>query len=279
METRAKPIVTGRRPRWALALGGGAARGIAHAGVLKVLEENALRPDLIVGTSAGALAGAFLAAGISAARAAVWADMLRWQVLARPVINRMGLMSNRRLGELVRRALPVRTFDELPIPFACMATDLATSEPVLLCEGDLASAIRASCAIPGLIVPVERDGRLLIDGGVTANVPTNICRLLGAEGVVAVDVNLSYKRPEPPTNMLAILMHSFFTIGRAAEQASTAEADVLIAPDIGDIGFDQLHRGAELVAAGEEAARRELPKLRRLLGYALGPGARLKEAA
>ncbi len=257
-----------RRPRWALALGGGAARGIAHVGVMKVLEREGLTPDLVVGTSAGALAGAFLAAGVSAERTAAWGESLRWPLLARPVVSRRGLMANDRMGDLLRRALPVRTFDELTIPFACMATDLATAEPVLLCEGELASAIRASCAIPGLLVPVERDGLQLVDGGVTANVPTTVARRLGAEVVAAVDVNLSYQRPQPPGNMVEIVVHSFFTVARAAERLETAEADVLIAPDIGDIGFEQLHRAPELIAAGEAAARQAVPRLRARLGAA-----------
>ncbi|HEX6940181.1 MAG TPA: patatin-like phospholipase family protein [Longimicrobiales bacterium] len=256
----------GSRPRrWALALGGGAARGIAHVGVMKVLEREGLTPDLVVGTSAGALAGVFLAAGVSADRTAAWGESLRWSALARPIVSRLGLMSNERMGDLLRRALPVRTFDELATPFACMATDLATAEPVLLCEGDLASAIRASCAIPGLMAPVERDGRLLVDGGVTANVPTNVARLLGADVVVAVDVNLTYRRTQPPRNMFEILMYSFFALGRAADRTATADADVLITPDIGDVGFEQLGRAPELLAAGEAAAQLAIPRLRALL--------------
>lgn len=253
------------RRRLGLALGGGAARGIAHAGVLKVLEEEGLKPDVVVGTSAGAMAGVFLAAGISAARTAAWAETARWAQLVRPVMNRMGLTSNDRLGRLIERVLPVRSFDELTIPFACMATDLATFEPVLLCEGDLASAVRASCAIPGIVVPVERDGRLLIDGGVTENVPASVARLFGADVVVAVDVNRSYRRSRTSVNMLSIMMQSFSVIGRLAERGATRGADLLIAPDVGDIGVDELHRGKELVRAGEAAARAAIGKLRSLL--------------
>lgn len=264
-----KRVVTGgalpARRRWALALGGGAARGIAHVGVMRVLEREGLVPDQIVGTSAGALAGAFMAAGVSADRAAVWGESLRWPLLARPIVSRLGLMSNERMGELLARALPVATFEELAIPFACMATDMATAEPVILCEGDLASAVRASCAIPGLIVPVERDGMLLVDGGVTANVPTAVARLFGADIVVAVDVNLTYRRPQPPSNMIEIVTHAFYTIGRTAARLASSDADVLIAPDIGDIGYDQLGRAKELIVAGEAAARLALPKLRALL--------------
>jgi len=254
-----------RPKRWVLALSGGAARGIAHAGVLKVLEEENLRPDLIVGTSAGSLAGAFLAAGVSAARTIMWAETLRWSSLARPVISKLGLLANDRLGELLERALPVRTFEELSIPFACMATDLETSESVILQSGDLRTAIRASCAIPGLFTPVEVDGRLLIDGGVTANVPVGAARQLGGELVVAVNVNGPYHRTEPPRNMLSIIVQSFFLLSRASEEAAAAAADVLVAPDVGTVGYEQLHRAPELIAAGEAAMRAALPTLRRLL--------------
>jgi len=253
------------RKRWALVLSGGAARGIAHAGVLKVLEEEDLRPDLIVGTSAGALAGVFMAAGVSAARTIRLAETLRWSSIARPVINRMGLLSNDKLGELVERALPVRTFDELSTPFYSVATDLHTAGPVILGEGDLSSAIMASCAIPGLFVPVERGERFLIDGGVSGNLPTTVPRELGAEIVVAIDVIGPYQRPDPPRHMLAIMVHTFFTLSRAADRIAGAEADLLIKPEISEIGYDQLHRAPELVAAGEVAARAALPALRELI--------------
>jgi len=253
------------RRRWALVLGGGAARGIAHVGVMSVLEQEGLSPDQIVGTSAGALAGVFMAAGVSADRAAVWGESLRWSLLARPIVSRLGLMSNERMGELLRRALPVSTFDELAIPFACIATDLATAEPVVLCEGELTSAVRASCAIPGLFVPVERDGLLLVDGGVAANVPTALARRFGVDVVVAVDVNLSYRRSQPPRNMIEIVTHAFYTAGRATARMAANDADVLIAPDIGDIGFDQLGRAKELMAAGAAAARQALPRVREIL--------------
>ena len=254
-----------RRVRWALALGGGAARGIAHVGVLRVLEREGLKPDLVVGTSVGAMVGAFYASGVSADRLAALGETIRWSHMARPVVSRQGLLSNDRLAELMERILPVRTFDELSIPFACMATDLGTSEPVLLREGELSSAVRASCAIPGMVVPVERNGRILIDGGVAANLPTQIARTLGAEVVIAVDVNHSFKRPEPPRHMLSIVMHSFFTIGRVADRIATDHADLLITPDVGDVGFDQLHRHAELLWAGERAGLQALPKLRSLI--------------
>ncbi|HEY8468812.1 MAG TPA: patatin-like phospholipase family protein [Longimicrobiales bacterium] len=252
-------------PRLGLALGGGAAHGVAHVGVLEVFEQAGIRPDLIVGTSAGALVGVLAAGGLSAARVAEWAHRMRWSMLARPVMCRSGLMSNDRLGRFVREALPHRTFEELPIPFACVATDVATFEPVLLRHGDLASAVRASCAMPGIIAPVERDGRLLIDGGVVDNVPAAVVRALGADVVIAVDVNRSYRRTAPPSNMFSIIAQSYFALGRAADRHVAEGADVLIAPDVGDIGLDELHRAAELIHAGEVAARAALPRIRALL--------------
>lgn len=272
-----------RPKRWVLALSGGAARGIAHAGILKVLDEEGLRPDLIVGTSAGSIAGVFLAAGVSAERMITWAEKLRWSSIARPVISKLGLLCNDRLGELLERTLPVRTFDELSIPFACMATDLGTSEPVIIQSGDLNTAIRASCAIPGLFTPVELDGRLLIDGGVTANVPVAAARQLGGDLVVGVNVNGPYQRTEPPKHMLSIIVQSFFMLSRASEQAAAADADILVAPDVGTIGYEQLHRAPELIAAGEVAMRAALPELRRLLdgvdSDAVSPGERAEAVA
>lgn len=253
------------RPRWALVLGGGAARGIAHVGVLRVLERAGLRPDMIVGTSVGAMVGAFLASGVSADRLAALGETIRWSDMARPVVNRYGLLSNDRLGSLMRRVLPVRTFGELEIPFACTATELASSELVLLCEGELASAVRASCAIPGMVVPVKRDGRRLMDGGVVENLPTRSARLLGAELVIAVNVNRSFERPQPPRHMFSVVMHSFFTLGRVADQRANTDADLLITPDVGDVGFDQLDRHDELLWAGEQAGRQALAELRRLV--------------
>ncbi len=256
---------TADRPRLGLVLGGGAARGIAHVGVLKVLEEGGIRPDLIVGTSAGALVGSLAAAGISATRITGWVHTMRWSALARPVMSRAGLMSNDRLGRFIGRVLPCRTFEALPIPFACIATDLERFEPVLLWSGDLASAVRASCALPGIVVPVQRDGRLLIDGGVAESMPAAVARLLGADVVLAVDVNASYRRAAPPTNMFAILAQTYFTLGRTAERLATERADVLVTPDVGDIGVDELHRGPDLVRAGEAATRAVLPRIRMLL--------------
>nr|PZN90708.1 MAG: patatin [bacterium] len=275
-------VRVGERPRLGLVLSGGAARGIAHIGVLAVLEEAGIRPDLIVGTSAGALVGSLAAAGISATRIAAWAQTIRWSALARPVMSRAGLMSNDRLGRFLERVLPCRTFEALPVPFACIATDLETFEPVILWSGDVASAVRASCALPGIIVPVERDGRLLIDGGVAEAAPAAVARLLGADVVVAVNVNASYRRGARPTHMFAILAQTYFTLGRAAERLAAERADVLVTPDVGDIGVDELHRGSDLLRAGEEAARAALPRIRSLVEQTVEPPAEpglVREAA
>lgn len=255
----------GTRPRVGLALGGGAARGFAHIGVVRVLEETGIRPDLIVGTSAGALAGVFVAAGFSVERIEAWAEGLRWSLIARPVVSRLGLVSNDRLERLIRRTLPFRTFDELPTPFACLATDVETAQPVVLREGEIAPAIRASCAIPGLVTPVRIGDRLLMDGGVSANVPTQAARELGADVVIAVDVNGGYRPSRAPTHFISILVQAFSTVGRLAELRDGLAADVLITPDVGDVRLDELHRAGELIRAGEASARAALPSIRRAI--------------
>jgi len=274
------PGGAGRRPRLALVLGGGAARGIAHVGVARVLEAEGIRPDLIVGTSAGALAGVFLAAGVSAARAEACAATLRWRRLVRPAVGRLGLASNDRIGQLLERALPVRRFEELATPFACVATDLETFEPVILREGELASAVRASCAVPGLVLPVARDGRLLVDGGVVQNVPVAAARQLGAELVVAVDVNPPARRGRPPSSLFGVAAQTVAALGRGSADGGAGHGpDLLIVPDVAHVGVDELHRARELVRAGAAAARAALPALRALLAGA-EPGAdTLREAA
>src|ERR1044072_9858057 len=181
----------GRRPRLGLALSGGAARGIAHVGVLKVFAEHGLRVDCVPGTSAGALVGAALASGMPIEEIEKVGRTLRWRDMGRMTLSRLGVQSNAFLEEYVRERFPVSRFEELTVPFAAVATDLQTGARVVMRdEGDLRFAIRARCAIPGWYVPVtDSEGRQLVDGGLVANLPVSVVRTLGAEVVVAVDVN------------------------------------------------------------------------------------------
>src|ERR1051325_1627047 len=186
-----RAISRGRRPRLGLALSGGAARGIAHVGVLKVLAEEGIRVDCVAGTSAGAIVGGALAAGMPVEEIAETGRRLRWRDLGRVTLSRLGAQTNAPTEEFVRARFTVTRFEDLPTPFAAVATDLQTGAAVVMRdEGDVAFAVRASCALPGWYVPVtDSRGRQLIDGGLVANLPCSVTRSLGAEVVVAVDVN------------------------------------------------------------------------------------------
>ena len=258
----------GRRPRLGLALSGGAARGLAHVGVMKVLAEEGIRVDCVAGTSAGALVGGALAAGMPVEEIERVARTLRWRDLGRITLSRLGVQSNAFLEEYVRARFPVTRFEELPIPFAAVATDLQTGARVVMRdEGDVGFAIRASCAIPGWYVPVtDSEGRQLVDGGLVANLPVSVVRALGAEVAVAVDVNSEgAKFLGPPTSVIGVLLQSMLVVQRVSVEHQRQLADVCISPAVGHLRWDELARAAEFIDAGVEAARAAVPAIKELL--------------
>jgi NTE family protein len=262
------------RPRVGLALSGGAARGIAHVGVLRVLEENHIPVDFIAGTSAGALVGGARAAGMSIDEIEKIGRSLRWRDLGRMTLSRLGIQSNARMEEFLRARLPVTRFEDLPVPFAAVATDLHTGSAVILSsEGDLPFAIRASCAIPGWYVPVtDEHGRQLVDGGLVANIPTAAVRSLGAEVVIAVDVNFEgAKFLGQPQSAIGVLLQSMMVVQRTASAHQLMDADVVVRPKIGHIRWDEMGRAPELIKAGEEAARATIERIKHLLEPAEEP--------
>ena len=245
------------RPRLALALSGGAARGFAHVGVLRSLERHKISVDMIAGTSAGALVGGAYAAGLSVAEIIALGRDLSWRNIGRMTLSRSGLQSNRLLETIVQEKFPVTRFEQMRIPFAAVATDLHTGAPVVMSgRGDVAFAIRASCAVPGLYIPVvDEHGRQLVDGGLAAIVPATAARDLGADVVVAVDVNFEgAKFLGPPQSFIGVLIQSFMIVQRTVTAAQVASADVAIRPRVGHIRWDEMKRGEELIRLGEEAA-------------------------
>src|SRR5947208_3210380 len=200
-----------RRPRLGLALSGGAARGIAHVGVLKVFEEHGVRVDCVAGTSAGALVGGALAAGMTVGEIENIARTMRWRDLGRMTLSRLGVQSSASMEDYIRARFPLTRFEELTIPFAPVATDLQTGAPVVMRdEGDIAFAIRASCALPGWYVPVtDKQGRQLLDGGLVSMIPTSYARALGADLVIAVDVNAEGATfLGPPQSVIGVILQS-----------------------------------------------------------------------
>lgn len=256
------------RPKVGLALSGGAARGIAHVGVLRVLAEHHIPIDFIAGTSAGAVVGGALASGLPLAEIEKLGRNLRWRDMGRMTLSRLGVQSNARLEEFMRERLPVTRFEELPIPFAAVATDLHSGSAVILSgEGDVAFAVRASCAIPGWYVPVtDEHGRQLVDGGLVANIPSAAARSLGADLVIAVDVNFEgAKFLGQPQSAIGVLLQSIMVVQRTASTHQLQDADVVIRPRVGHIRWDEMTRAGELIAAGEEAAHATIERIKHLL--------------
>ena len=187
-----------RRPRLGLALGGGFARGIAHIGVLKVLVENQIAIDALAGISSGSIAAAAFASGCTIEEMTLAARELRWSRFARWTFPRLGFATNERMDSLLAEILHCQTFDQLKIPLAVVAGDLRTGEAVIFREGDLKMPVRASCSFPGLFVPIEYDGRLLIDGAIVTSVP--VSALSDVDLIVAAHVQ-SYALRRRPSSL------------------------------------------------------------------------------
>jgi len=248
------------RPRVGLALAGGFARGIAHIGVLRVLREAGIPIDCISGTSVGALIGAGFCAGASLedmqkiGETTAFADFGRWTP------SWLGLATNQRMEKYLARFTPAKTFEELAIPFAVAATDINAGVSVYYTRGPLAPPIRASCAYPGLFVPIQFEGRTLVDGFLTSPVPVEGALLLGADIVIAV--YLEAGNVEQPRTFTDILSRSFTIIQRHTDLAWRQQADVIIEPDVKPFVWDDFTRTPELVVAGETAALAALPEIR-----------------
>lgn len=255
------------RKKIGLALSGGAARGFAHVGVLKAFAEHQIPVDCIAGTSAGSVVGAAYASGLSVAEIIEIGRKINWRRAAGFSFSPKGLLSNQPMGAFINQHFPAQKFEDLPIPFAAIACDLETGKEVVLKDtGDLAIAVRASCAIPGVFVPIEINGRRLIDGGVVAAVPTKAVRKLGAEIVIAVDVlacGATYWGT--PSTLLGIFFQSAMMLLRAASKAHHYRADVVIVPDIAHLRPDEIGRMDEFIKAGESAALEKIEEIKTLI--------------
>lgn len=256
------------RPRIGLALSGGAARGIAHVGVLRALEENSIPIDAIAGASAGALVGGSYATGMTIAQLEEMSRTFRWRHTARFSFSRLGLQSNARMETFLRARLPVTRFEDLKIPFAAIVTDLRTGTPIVLRDtGDLPFAIRASACLPALYVPCrDSEGRFLVDGGLVANLPVRYTRDLGADIVIAVDVGADGARfMEFPRTALGVLTQTFVAVERIVSNQESANADLIIVPRIGHIRWDETRRAEELLKIGYDTALESIADIKKVI--------------
>lgn len=259
-------------PTLGLALSGGAARGMAHVGVLRALLENNIRIDCIAGTSAGSIVGGAFASGMSVDEIAEFGRALRWRDIGRVTMSRLGVQSNERLEQYLRARMPVAKFEELRMPFAAVATELKTGTAVVMRDqGDVPFAIRASCAIPGWYVPVtDEKGRQLVDGGLVAVVPVSVTRSLGADIVIAVDVNREgAKFLGPTSSVIGVLLQSMLVVQKTASSYQLQMSDLVISPKVGHIRWDEMGRAEELMEIGYAAGIESIPRVREIIDEAV----------
>lgn len=256
------------RKKIGLALSGGGARGFAHVGVLKVLAEHNIPIDMVAGTSAGSIVGGALAAGMSVDEITALAKGIGYTNTMRPSLRFGGMLSSAPLGRFLTGHFTVTRFEEMPIPFAAVAFDLGKSEKVVLKDtGDLITAIRASCAVPGIFAPIRsEDGRMLVDGGVVSPMPTDIVRAMGAEIVIAVDLLAcgATFRLDSWTGFGIIIQSALATL-QAASKREHIHADLVIEPQIAHLRPDQIGKRDEFIGLGEHAARSHINAIKSLL--------------
>jgi NTE family protein len=267
-----------------MALGGGGARGAVHIGFLAEMEELGLWPDLVTGTSIGGLVGALVAAGLNADEMVDVFRQMRFGRMYSLPWNRPAMMNTDRLERMLVRAIGRPAFADLKLPLALMATDLVSRESVVLHSGEVVSAVLATTAFPVVLPPVQREGRLLIDGGVLNNTPFDVARQMGAEYVLAIDLagSAPYGTPVPfpprnnvltrlltraqrdPLYQAVSVMADIITASNVDNRVRQQAPDLFVRPELGSIGLFDFHRLEEGLAAGRAAARSVMPELRRL---------------
>jgi NTE family protein len=251
----------GHRPRIGLALGGGFARGIAHAGVLKVFERYGIPIDYVTGVSAGSIVAAACASGAPPDQIARAGCAMRFSDVAKWHLGRMGFVVSERMKPFLQGLLRCYRFEEMKIPLGVVATDLCTGEPVCFIDcGDVFLPIRASCSYPGLFQPVRVNGRFLVDGAMSVEVPARLARELGATHVISVHLPAPVTE-RPPTDVFKVVRRCFQIMQARNEETWRQASDLVICPDLQSIEWDGFDSGPALVQAGEAAALAALPSI------------------
>jgi len=274
-----------QKPKVGLALGGGAARGLAHIGVLEVLQRERIPIDMIAGTSFGGLVGAFCARGQDCSvmrEMALKINLVKMLSLADLALPKSGLFGGKavinRLQKMMGKDIE---FEELPIPLALVATDIITGEEVVIDEGSVLEGVRASISIPGIFTVAKRQGRYLVDGGLVNPVPVSVLKKMGADFIIAVNVMpdvgdrlRQLKKGKEPTlkepNIFNVILQSLYISTYIIAKASTEGADITINPDTAQINPADFHHARECIEQGEIAAREAMPEIKRKLSKAGG---------
>ncbi len=271
-----KAEVSHPQPRIGLALGGGFARGIAHAGVLRVLEQHQIPIHCIAGVSAGSIVAAAYASGATPDEIGRAGCAMRFGDVARWSFSRMGFVVSERMKRFLERLLKQNRFEDMRIPLGVLATDLCSGEAVRFFGfGDVYMPIRASCSYPGLFQPLRLDGRMLVDGAMSMEIPARLARELGATHVISVHLP-AQDRTCAPTNMFQVVNRCFQIMQTRTEQSWRLESDLVIAPAVNSMAWDAFGSGEALIRAGEAAALAALPAIEKWLGRQAAPKAELK---
>jgi NTE family protein len=252
-------------PAIGLALGGGFARGIAHVGVLKVLEEEGVPVRCITGTSVGALIGATYCSGLSIEELEDVAHKVRFTTFARWCLSRYGFASNDRMISFLTLTLKRKTFEELRIPLGVTATNYNTGDGSVFRTGSLIDPVRASCAYPGMFLPVSIDGQWFVDGMLSHPVPTEPLRKMGATRVIAVHLKGSWSNKSAPRHLFDVIGQSFAIAQNLMGERWRSAADLVVEPDVAGFDYDDFKRADELLKVGEQAMRRAMPAVRKWL--------------
>ena len=260
------PVIPKQPPKIGLALGGGAARGFAHIGVIQVLEEAGIRPSLVVGTSAGSVVAAFYASGKTGAQLQQVAETMEeatftdWTL---PIFSR-GMLRGEALGRYVSAQVNARLIERMPMSLGIVATDLHSGQGMLFQRGDTATAVRASSAVPALFQPVKIAGRDYVDGGLVSPVPVRYARQMGAELIIAVDIS-SPPEANAASDTLQILLQTFSIMGKSINDFELREADVVVRPLLAAVASSDFGARRQAIQAGRKAMQSMLPQLRAAL--------------
>jgi NTE family protein len=251
-------------PGLGLALGGGAARGFTHIGVLEVLEDLGIRPEWVVGTSAGSLVGALYASGMPLAELKRQALLLEESDLGDWTITGRGPLKGEAIEKMVNRLIGNKPIESFAIKFAAVATDLFNGKPIYFSRGNAGQAVRASSSVPGVFEPVSIRGRDYVDGGLVSPVPVSAARSLGARKVIAVDISAK-PRFQPTDSIPQVFLQTFAIMGQQLGINELAKADVVIVPEVGDLGSGDFSQRSRAVDEGRRAAAAHREAIRRLV--------------
>ncbi|MBB4846181.1 NTE family protein [Paucibacter oligotrophus] len=255
------PKAAPQPPRIGLALGGGAARGFAHIGVIQVLEEQGIKADLVAGTSAGSLVAALFASGMNGKELATLAENMDEGAITDWAFPTRGLIRGEALARYVREKTGAKLIEQMKLPLGIVATDLSDGSGALFRRGDTGVAVRASSSVPAVFQPVKIGTREYVDGGLVAPVPVRFARQMGAELVIAVDIS-SPPDKNPPGDAMRMLLQTFSIMGRSINNFELGEADVVIRPKLDGVGSADFGARRRSIQAGREAATAMLPLLR-----------------